>query len=336
MCVTFLLGYCIAYPYSLGLHATYTLQCHFDDGRTLPGSGRAHNVAGIQRARSFATTAAAAHAAHVIDRATAAKAARGTPQAFLAQAVFALPHLAEDFQVLGKRGAQQQAVQLLLCSPAPLVEAVLELKDDLARPRGGGAAGSLGPEDVLTRIRMAIRDHALPCLRSTDWKGSKKPEHVGLIYVILLTLAACDIYRECTRVLVKGEAVSQMFHSLLGDGYKIALSQVSHAPCLALGYRYVCAHIPSILSDLRPLYAARGRRKGRRASHCSVRGPGAARRNERRTISSCFRARYTFRQRCYLGVYSRDVKKAGEGCCLHPPWTSDSRTPITRSVAPRC
>ena len=35
--------------------------------------------------------------------------------------------------------------------------------------------------------------------------------------------------REGTRVLIKGEAVGQMFRQQLGDGYKIMLSQVGCA-----------------------------------------------------------------------------------------------------------
>lgn len=200
------------------------LQCPIDDGRTL--SGGAHNTEGINRALALAV-AAAAPALHVAERAAAIKAVRDAPQGRLAQAVFALPHVTTDFQVLGKRGSQQVAAQLLLCSPTQLVEELLSLKDELTRARGGSAAASaLGEEAVLQRIRVIVRQHALPCLRRTDWKGKKKPEHVGLVYAILLTMSAADIHRECIRVLIKGEAVSQMFHEQLGDGYKIALSQV--------------------------------------------------------------------------------------------------------------
>jgi hypothetical protein len=169
---------------------------------------------------------AAAPVPLVVDRASAAKAARDTPQGRLAQAVFALPHVSRDFEVLSKRGAQQLAAQVLLCSPVSLVEAVLQLKDDVARSRGSSAAGGLAHEEILRRIRAITRNHALPCLRRTDWKGNTKPDHVGLVYIILLTISAADIHRECLRVLVKGEAVSQMFHEQLGDGYKIMLSQV--------------------------------------------------------------------------------------------------------------
>ena len=176
---------------------------------------------------SLAATAAAP-APLVVARATAVKAARDTPQGKLAQAVFALPHVTKDFEVLGKRGAQQLAAQVLLCSPISLVEAVLQLKEDMARSQGSSAAGGLAHDEILRRIRAITRNHALPCLRRTDWKGSKKPDHVGLVYIILLTISAADIHRECLRVLVKGEAVSQMFHEQLGDGYKLMLSQVGH------------------------------------------------------------------------------------------------------------
>jgi len=162
----------------------------------------------------------------LIERAAATKAARETAQGRLAQAVFAIPSVKTDIEVLGKRGAQLQAAQLLSHSPQRLVEEVLRLKDDVTRARGAGAA-VLSHEEVLQRIRSAVRQYALPCLRRTDWKGHSKPEHVGLVYIILLTIMAADIYRECVRVLVKGEAVSQMFHEQLGDGYKIFLSQVS-------------------------------------------------------------------------------------------------------------
>lgn len=198
------------------------LQKCIDDGRVL--STGAHNVRGITVAKELAEVAGAS-APLVMERAAAARAVRETPQGQLAQAVFALPYVTTDFEVLGKRGASQLAAQLLLFSPTPLVESVLALKHELGKP---GASSSLPEEVVLQRIRGVIRTHALPCLRRTDWKrGNVKVPHVGLVYVILLTMSAADIHRECVRVLVKGEAISQMFHEQLGDGYKIMLSQVS-------------------------------------------------------------------------------------------------------------
>ena len=81
-------------------------------------------------------------------------------------------------------------------------------------------------EEILRRIRSVVRDHALPCLRSKDWKKGVTPDHVGLVYAILLTMSATDIYREGVRVLIRGEAVSQMFHHQLGNGYKLMLALV--------------------------------------------------------------------------------------------------------------
>jgi hypothetical protein len=162
-----------------------------------------------------------------VARASAVKAARDTPQGRLAQAVFALPHVTRDFEVLGKRGAQLLAAQVLLCSPISLVEAVLQLKDDVARSRGSSAAVRLAHEEILRRIRAITRNHALPCLRRTDWKATETPITLALsILSFLLTISAADIHHECLRVLVKGEAISQMFHEQLSDGYKIMLSQV--------------------------------------------------------------------------------------------------------------
>ena len=194
---------------------------------------------------------AAAPAPLVAERAAAAKAARDTPHGRLSQAVFALPHVTTDFEVLGKRGAQQLAAQLLLYSPEPLVKAVLSLKEDLSRPRGGGVAGRGVAEDMPQRIRALVRQHALPCLRRTDWKGKSKPPHVGLVYAVLLTISATDIHRECVRVLVKGQAVSQMFHEQLGDGFKIMLSQVCRGErgitLSALPYNSCNAHCRSLI-----------------------------------------------------------------------------------------
>ena len=203
------------------LGAYSLLQTRIDDARTLVTG--VHNIGGINVAKKPAEVAGAS-VALVVERAAAARAVRETPQGQLAQAVFALPYITTDFEVLGKRGASQLAAQLLLCSPAPLVEALLALKQELVT---AGAARSLPEEVVLQRIRAAVRTHALPCLRRTDWKrGDVKPPHVGLIFAILLTISAADIHRECVRVLVKGEGVGQMFHEQLGDGYKIMLSQV--------------------------------------------------------------------------------------------------------------
>jgi hypothetical protein len=168
--------------------------------------------------------AASSPAPLVVERAAAAKAMQDSPQGQLARAVFALPFVTTDFDVLGRRNARQQASQLLLCSPSKLVEETLSLSIDVSRARGNNSV-SVGEEWILQRLRAVIRQHALPCLRRTDWKGKMKPPHVGLVYVILLTISAADIHREGIRVLVKGEAVSQMFREQLGDGYKIMLSQ---------------------------------------------------------------------------------------------------------------
>ena len=162
----------------------------------------------------------------IAERAAAARALRDSPQGCLAQAIFAVPHVTTDFEVLGRRSAQQLAAQLLLCSPTSLIEAVLALRQDVTRARAS-SAGGLPQELVLERIRTLVRMHGVTCLRHTDWKrGSGNSPHVGLIYAILLTMSAADVHRECVRVLIKGEAVSQMFHEQLGDGYKIMLSQV--------------------------------------------------------------------------------------------------------------
>lgn len=198
------------------------MQTMINDGRKLPG-GQRTNVVGIAKAMAM-VAAASAPAPLLAERAAAAKAALDSPQGRLAQAVFALPHITIDFEVLGKRNARQLVAQLLLCSPAPLVEAILRLVQDVSRERS--SIGGVAQAEVLRRIRTAVLEHALPCLRRTDWKGKKKPEHVGLVYAILLTMSAADINRERIRIFVKGEAVSQMFRVQLGQGYKIMLAQV--------------------------------------------------------------------------------------------------------------
>ena len=127
------------------------MQTMINDGRKLPG-GQRTNVVGIAKAMAM-VAAAFAPAPLLAERAAAAKAALDSPQGRLAQAVFALPHITIDFEVLGMRNARQLVAQLLLCSPAPLVEAILRLVQDVSRERS--SIGGVAQAEVLRRIRTA-------------------------------------------------------------------------------------------------------------------------------------------------------------------------------------
>ena len=222
---------------------------------------------------------ASAPAPLVVERAAATKAtALDSPSGVLANAVFALPNISTDFSVLSRRSAKFTVALLLILSPPPLVEAVVKLCHERSR---------LGQEEVLCRIRTMVREHALTCLRSKDWeKFGKKvtnPAHVGIVYAVLVTMSASDLYREFVRVLVEGQAISQMFHDQLGNGYKIMLSQVIMRAPLVQCPAIVLTFHAGISSHSAPCE----RREGHHAAHCNLRGSGASWSAERCAVPLC-------------------------------------------------